>query len=282
MSNNLFKYGVPITIDNSNNTSSASNTLTLKFQTPQYLNQDLGIALVKHTCFKSWNNITSAYGNNTIGYIWNNVSYNLMLPDGDYSVSDLNMSLQLFMYSNNHYLLDQNGNPYYFISIVEQPIYYCLYVNCIIVPSVLPNGYTNPNSITLNGLTPQLIMNNTKLASMLGLSVKNYPLAQQNTNYTFAGSTTNDINIVNNVYINCSLVNLMGLSDKPSMIYSYVPNVSNGEAIEEEPKNIIYYPILGGQYNSITFTMTDNNNQPLQILDPTKSITVIIKDMRNK
>lgn len=63
----------------------------------------------------SWRNISSSLGNNTFTYYIPNssntqVAYNLTIPDGFYTVSDINTFLQAQMKLNGHYWYSNVGN----------------------------------------------------------------------------------------------------------------------------------------------------------------------------
>lgn len=86
--------------------------------------------------YYSWYSISASQRNNQFSYIWYSGSgptattVSITVPDGFYSISDLNSYLQSVMITNNHYLIDSTGNFVYFIEFEENSTYYSIQLNC--------------------------------------------------------------------------------------------------------------------------------------------------------
>lgn len=153
---------------NTNNTK--NNQMKMNFPYP-FESKDNEIALSSCFIYYSWRNITSAYANNTLSYTMpSGVSYPITIPDGYYSISDINAYIQLVMYNNGHYLLNSNGTPVYYLSLQANSVYYRTTLTSTPIPSVLPSGYTNPAGLSLSGNCPLLNVSNAAFGSLLGFS----------------------------------------------------------------------------------------------------------------
>ena len=85
-----------ILLNSSDYTANSGNTYT--YSLPQNYKSNVGdqIGVSSDSMYNSTFNITASRGNNTIQLIWNSaipVTYNLTIPDGYYSVSDINFFL---------------------------------------------------------------------------------------------------------------------------------------------------------------------------------------------
>jgi hypothetical protein len=278
--NSYFKSGLPLTIDNNNNTSTEINKLHMDFLQPIFLDDNKEIALSYSFIYNSIFNVTSQFQNNTVSYIWDSVQYDLTLPDGSYSIDTISKAIQLLMNTNNQYMVDENGDNYYFLTLQYNPIYYACELIAEPIPSVLPAGWSDPNGLIADAWfkTPQLVINNELFGDLIGYRLGTYPTAEQATTFNYIGFTDGNINTVDQVYINCNMVSLQGITAQPNMIYSFVPDVALGEPQKERPNPLLFYPISAGQYRYIEFSYVDINQRPISIKDPTKSITVIIRD----
>src|SRR5581483_8665201 len=72
--------------------------------------RDASLSVKSISIFYSWQNINSTYGNNTLSIIFptgaTTATLSITIPNGTYSVSDLNSYLQSQMIANNYYLID--------------------------------------------------------------------------------------------------------------------------------------------------------------------------------
>ena len=118
-----------ISLTPANTRNSKNNQLRMTFPFPfNSLGNEIGLSTLY--IYYSWRNITSSYGNNTLSYIWNGTNFNITIPDGFYTISDISSYLQLQMFTNNHYTLDSNGNPYYYIELSSNTVYYAVTLTC--------------------------------------------------------------------------------------------------------------------------------------------------------
>src|ERR1700749_1503148 len=66
-----------------------NNRITI--QLPQQRSfEDCEVAMQNLFVYYSWYNISAAFGNNIMSYLWGNTCYAFVLPDGIYQITDLN------------------------------------------------------------------------------------------------------------------------------------------------------------------------------------------------
>jgi hypothetical protein len=91
------------------------------------------------------------------------------------------------------------------------------------------------------------------------------------------GSYTPQIAMTNNVIVMCNLVNsTMVPSATASAIYSFAPQVTSGQQIVSIPFNLMYFPVSDGRYSEIQLRLVDDYFQPLQLIDPAITATIVI------
>ena len=77
----------------------------------------------------SWNNVSTYYNNKTFSLIFptaaTTVTYSFVLPEGFYTVNDINYCIQQTCISNGAYLIDSSANNVYFTNMAYNATYYC-------------------------------------------------------------------------------------------------------------------------------------------------------------
>src|SRR6185312_12350443 len=269
--------GSPITLSSYNTVNPANNVLNLPLSTP-YNSRNEEVCLSTLLLYYSWRNITAAYGNNTFSYIFNGVTTAVTLTDGNYSAGDMSNALQQEMQALGQYLLDSNGNPVYYLSLQTNPTYYAISIISTPVPTILPSGWSNPNSISLTGNTPQFIVNNSLFGNLIGFSIGTYPATPQTVVTQSLSNKVPVINPVTSVNLSCNLVNNTAFNSYSQSIYTFnYGNISYGQQITIQPPYPFFYRVSDSQYQNITLTFTDENNAPLQIIDPNITVTLVIR-----
>jgi hypothetical protein len=221
-----------LTIDSSQ-TKQASDDFTIHYGDPITLGENYEIALLKAYLWYSYQNITSAFGNNKLTY-YNGVSWvDIIYPNGIYSVQDINDYMQQQMLLNNDY--DTGDNSFY---VTIKANFQLLKVDLI-----LSNGYKVDFTTSL-------------LRDLLGFNsaIATTSLTAQNTADITRG--------VNSLNINCSLVNTGYLNEfQGSVIYSLSPEVAPGSLISLSPSPAIYLPINDTSIKNIRMYVTDNSGR---------------------
>lgn len=245
------------------------------------------IAVSSVSVYYSWFNISASLGNNTYQFIWTDGSgsatYTVTMPDGFYTVSELNSYLQFVCVTNGLYLVDGSGNYVYYLEFVENPSRYAVGFNSYPFPTALPAGYTNPSGLLFPAVasTPQLVIQNNDFQNIIGFTAGTYPTAIQATNYSVISSFTPQITPIQSVILACNLVNNQ-YSNPPTVIYSFSPsNTQFGSLINSAPNELAFIDIQDGIYANIDVQFLDQTFQPISLNDTNLVIILLVKETRS-
>ena len=265
-------------INQNNAVTGSPNKFSIKPPTPIFLNKKVS-SLVYLGIYYSWRNVTSRLGNNTFQYRLNDVTYDVNIPDGFYSVGDLNSYLEFVMAKNGHYLVDSDGNNVYYLSFNANLVYYQVTFSCKPIPAVLPAAHTNPKGLTLSGKTPQLIFTNDSFNKLLGINNGSYPLTSATTTtYTFNSQNIAQISPVTTVLVGCNLVYNQFNNVNRTVFYQFTPNSAYGSYMTFEPSYPVFFDSNNGYYDNIELSFYDQNGYALDILDTNVTCTILLKD----
>lgn len=239
-------------------------------------------------------NITSAYNNNKFTLVFptgsslgSYTNFNVVIPDGFYTISDLNSFIQQFCISNGLYLIDDSGNNVYYIQFAVNQTSYAIQLILFLVPRSLPTGYTAPSnwigySTYTADRTPfvQILTNN--FGDYIGFSPGPYPpTLPQLSNYSILSNKKPPIgSYVNSIIVHCSLVNNPVVSPSDILDAFQITNTTFGANINYAPSVEKYVKLSKGSYSSMVIYLTDQNNQPIYFLDPNILITLLFKSKK--
>jgi hypothetical protein len=275
------------------------NTIVYNLPYAQSLAQ-CEVALGNIYLFYSWYNIQVSFGNNTFAYLWPNgggtfTSYPVTVPDGFYSIDDLNAYFQQVQVNNGTYLINADGINVYFIGFQSNPTYYRTTLTVYPVPDTLvgPPVYTMPanypGTLPPTPTDPELVINATpfpagsntpgsySFSKTLGFLPGTYPSTTQTATYYVNGQYAPIIESTANVLIRCNLVNTNGLSNIGQCLYTLSPTVAFGDQIQEKPYFPLYMQVADGFYQQIIIQIMDENQVPLNLQDPHISLMLLIR-----
>jgi hypothetical protein len=275
---------VSIALTQSDVVSGSNNSkYNYRFPISAFFREGDQVALQTLNIYYSWPNISSTNNNNTFSYIWptgaGSVTVNITVPNGFYTIEELNAYLQSVMVANNQYLIDSSGNYVYYLQITSNSTLYSFQLNSWPVPTSLPSGYTAPvgfPAYPTTTRTPQFVIPSTNITTLLGFAAGSYPSAPQASAYSATSTQTPQISPVSSVNILCSLLN-NSLSRPVNLLYNFAPNTTYGSQIQITPPTMVYQPIQTGTYNEIGISFVDQDFQPLNILDSNISVILSIK-----
>jgi hypothetical protein len=246
--------------------------------------KDQQVALKSLSMYYSWSNITAAQNNHSLSYIWptatGTTTIDLTIPDGSYSVKDLNSYMQSQMVANGHYLVDETGNHVYYLELVTNPTYYAVQVNCFALPTSLPSDYTNPGSMSFPAEThtPQLVVPATNMRDVLGFSAGTYPIVQQTGDYSAYSSTCPQVSPTQSIIVTSNLIST-GLTNPSNILYSFSPaGVEFGSIIESKPSSPMWLDVTNGFYQAVEIQLYNQDFTPLVVQDPNLVIILGIQD----
>ena len=199
------------------------------------------IALSSLSIYYTWKNIKSSYNNNKFKISAPTLNDKFELPDGSYSVSDIQHYFE--------YILKKHGEN------IDKP-------SVLIYVNKFENRVTFKikNGNTLELLTPETM-------KLLG-STKN-KIKDKN------GENVPHLEIAEVVLVHCNIVNNNDQKDS-RVLYTFVPNKPFSSLLEISPANHIFLKSFDSEFNEIEVWFTDQNSQPLEIEDRI-NLTLIIK-----
>ena len=230
-------------MNSENSKTSKLHVLTLKLTSK--LDLKIGekfIGLSNLSIYFTWRNIKPSYNNNKFKIsapTWND---EFELPDGSYSVSDIQDYFE--------YILKKHGED------IDKPSVQ-IYVNKI------------ENRVTFkikNGYTLELLA--TETMKLLG-STENKITKDKN------GENVPHLEIAGVILVHCKIVNNDYQQDI-RLLYTFVPIKPFGSLLEISPTNDIFLRTFNSEYGEIIVWFTDQNSKPLEIEDRI-TLTMVIK-----
>ena len=297
-----------------------NSNLAYRFPTSLILEKGQKLALTSFSMYYSTFNITAAYQNNVIQYVWfDGLTYTITIPDGFYDIPSLNNYIHSVMVTNLHYCLQtSNGYYVYFLTLTENSTYYAVSLNTFGLNQTLATakGWTLPTAGTADWAIPttttQYIYPMFKILpnsfqEVVGLSAGYYPLGTAEATITtnnvsswlqpstanapygttstvsFLSTSTPQVSPVASYTITCNLINNK-YSIPNSLLYSFgIPSSATfGSYFTILPPQMSFIDILEGNYNEFVVQILDQNQRPVAIQDPTIVILLNISDPEEK
>ena len=261
-----------IVLNSSNNVGSNANTFVYNFISGNFIvTENMEICLAQSTIPYSFYNITSSQTitiNWTVGTTIN--TYSWVIAAGFYTVSDLNLALQLFSVNNGLYLVNGSTNVYY-LSLYTNTALYKNQLIAELVPTTLPSGYTQPANFVgypTTTVTPQIVLStsSSQINSILGFATGTFPSV--NTSSISVLSTITPVgSAVNSLLMTCNLCN--NPVTMPSNILSAIPIEGTfGSNLNFSPNNQQWLRMTPGRYSQMVIQLTDQSYNLLTALDP--------------
>ena len=201
------------------------------------------IALSNLSIYYTWKNIKSSYNNNKFKIsapTWND---KFELPDGSYSVSDIQDYFE--------YILKKHGEN------IDNPSVK-IYVNKI------------ENRITFrikNGYSLEFLI--TETMKLLGRTGNKITKGKN-------GETVTQLEITGVILVHCNVVNKDYQQDS-KVLYTFVPNKPFGSLLKISPTNHIFLKTFSSEFQTTEVWFIDQNSQPLQIEDRI-NLTLVIEN----
>ena len=236
-------------------------------------------------------NITAAYNNNKFTLAFPTgaaagtyTNFNVVIPDGFYTIPDLTAFMRQFAITNGLYLIDNNGAfVYYTPDFYVNQSAYSIQILLYTVPRSLPTGWTQPSnwigySTFTSDRTPHLHIPNN-ISDYLGLIPGQYPpTLPRTTSYSVLSNKRPPIaSYVNSIVVHCSLVNNPVVSPSDILDAFQIEGATFGQNINYQPSVEKFVKLTKGQYSSMIITLTDQNNNPINLLDFNILLTILFR-----
>jgi hypothetical protein len=246
---------------------------------------DHSIAVSQVNMFYSWENINGVpLQNNKFSYSYTSVgtttTYNLVIPDGIYEISDINNFLQFSMIANGTYLVNDVGQNVYYAEFILNPTLYSVQINTYPQLTILPVGWTNPSGLPLaSAVINPVITLPAKFNLIMGFPA-GYATPQPVTpNTIFSVTSTSAPQVQPNPTVFVTMSNIQNIYAIPSsIIYAITPIGDTGTQIADRPYQYSWNKLLAGTYNQLRIQLLGTDLGPIEILDPTMTIILLIQD----
>ena len=300
-----------IVMNKSNIINTGNNKIRYKFPRDQQFSAEDTLAISHFNVYYSWFNISTKYNNNSFSYMWWGTdgvldqSFDVVIPDGFYSVSTLYEYFQRTMVDNGHYLvLKETGDYMYFIELITNSTYYSVEWRLSSLSQSfdfndgagmvdIETKVHKPDALKWkipsdeDRATPQLVIpSNNNFGSLIGFNdgsiyqpvpnVDGETYKVDTDQYSFLNDVAPNMEPSSSFIITCNLVdNDLGIPN--NILYSFtIPNnITFGDLITSNT-DIIYSKIKPGLHSHIDLAIYDQNWDPLQIIDPNLLIVLSI------
>lgn len=241
------------------------------------------LSLYSFSMYNSTYNISqSIYSNSKITFTWFDGSiYNWFIPDGYYSVSDLNIWLQSQFVTNNLYFTNITGSTFYYCAVFQtNSTQYKNEIDIYYVPNSTTSGYLKPSSATWNFPATNTMVQltiNPNLLSYFGMSSRltfgNEIVVK---NYQYLSDTFPVISPVFSYYLTANII--CSSFNQVAGVFSQFPiNVAFGQLIQVNTVMDSRLDIKDGLYNELIIQLWDQNFNPLKFQDPELTLFLIVE-----
>jgi hypothetical protein len=263
----------------------------------------------------------STLNNNTFYYRWPQggvaTTYSVVIPDGLYEISTINSYLQFLMIQRGQYVYDStSATNVYFAEMVVNPSSYSVQINTYNIP-VQFNVTGTGQTITISGVNyvvpvgwiatggaylPTVTMCNpttlqyTNFYKVVGFPplwssyntgtvanpVYNYGILAGAAGLTKSAISTTAPQVQPNPTLFFAISNIDNKYSNPStIVYQLNADVAFGDLISITPPQFAFNKLLPGTYNGLRLAILGTNLQPIDILDPAMTITLVIRDKKD-
>ena len=199
------------------------------------------VALSNLSIFYTWKNVKSSYNNNKFKISAPTWSEEFKLPDGSYSVSDIQNYFEYIL--KKHSKSVDNPSIRIYVNKIENRITF-----------EIKNGYylehSTPETMKLLGSTNSKITKDKH------------------------GENVPHLEIVEVVLVHCNLVN-NDYQQNSRILYTFVPNKTFGSLLEISPPNHVFLKTFNSEFQEIKTWSTDQTSKPLEVEDKI-NVTLII------
>ena len=223
--------------------SKTSEPHILKLKLTDKLDLRIGekvITLSNLRIYYTWKNIKSSYNNNKFKISAPTWNEELTLPDGSYSMSDIQDYFECIL--KKHRENTDKPSIQIYINKTENRITFKIKKEC-----------------SLELLTKETM-------KLLGSTKNEIDENDENVPH---------LEITEVVLVHCNMVNNDYQQDS-RVLYNFVPHKSFGSLLDISPSNHIYLKTFNSEYDEIVVWLTDQNSKPLETEDRI-NLTIVIK-----
>ena len=221
-----------IFMDSENSRTSEYHVLALKLTDKLDLRRgQKTVALSNLSIYYTWKNVKSSYNNNKFKISAATWSEEFELPDGSYSVSDIQDYFEYILKKHSESV--DNPSIRMYVNRIEKRITF-----------KIKSGYY------LELLTPETM-------KLLGS-------AENKINKDKNGKNIPHLEIVEIALVHCNLVNSV-YQQNSRILYTFVPNKTYGSLLEISPTNHVFLKTFNSEFQEIKICFTDQTSKPLEV-----------------
>lgn len=230
----------------------------------------------------SWYNVSYFYQNTKFNLIFptgaTTATVNVTIPDGFYTVPQIQSYIEQVCIINNYYLINTAGNYVYYVALAYNIAAYKVQLVSSLVPTTLPVGWTNPGW-TLPTVTrcPQFQVLDNYFGKLIGFNIGTYP-PTTTANYNKVSDYTPLGSNVNSVILRCNLVSNPVCMPSDILDSFAISNATFGSNINYEASFQKWVRLSPGVFQNLSITLQDEQFNDIKILDPNSVITLIIRN----
>ena len=277
------------------NSSNVANSTTKSVYTYNFLgggftvNKHMKLCVSEIILPYSWFNINTQVYNNASYQISLSTGTNILaspqtitMPNGSYSITDIENYLQLWCLQNNFYKTNTTtGLIYYYVVWALDLAFYAYQILCLPVETSAQAGWTYPASFPYPSVayTPQITISSTNnFLRIVGFSAGSYPCSATTIVLSSVISNiTPNFSPVNSLVVRCSLVN--NNTGFPTDVLDVMPiNATFGSNINYLPSFEKFVRLSEGKYTSFSITFQDQNLNTIYMNDSNITISLILQD----
>ncbi len=243
------------------------------------------LSLYSFSMYNSFYNISQTqYQNTSIQFTWfNGDVYNWTIPDGYYSLSDLNLWLQQQFILNKLYCVNSNNSQnIYFVQFQTNSVLYKAQIDIYFMPSSVNAtlyGYQKPEGALWNFPSVNTMVRitiNDNLKTYFGTSQTTFGNISPAQNMNYLSDVTPSISRVFSIYLGCNLI-VSEFNQIANLMAQFPISSSYGNLIKIESSIDALISIKEGIYSEITITLWDQENRPLVFIDTEMTLFLIIQ-----
>ena len=276
-----------IVINSSNYVQGSGNRFVYTLPSSVKLTTKSKVGVAAISVYNSTFNISAARGNNTLAFDFHaasTITKTYTIPDGYYSVSDLNYFLQSKMFADNLYVFSNNGaNVVYFFEIVLNSVQYSTQLNSYYLPQTgeaVTLGYTKPSGASwafpVANRAPQLTFN-AAFGSLIGFNAQQFPASVFSTNQSKISEKSPNISPIDSYNLTCNLINSR-YSIPNNVFFSLPLTGSLGQLITFNSSNLVMNDIAPNVYSNIVIQFFDQLFNKFDMRDVEIVISIVIDD----
>lgn len=269
---------------NSSNYDTSKKQFSYKLTIPQrFENKRVGLAYC--SIYKQWDNISSSYGNNKFTITWiDNSTWNFTIPDGNYSIAQINEYISYVLYQNKLYCTNTSNSTQASVNleIVVNPTLYGSQINAYPIltsANATASGLAVPSgaswSFPTTAKCPSITFT-SGFGSLFGFSAGTY--GGGSASQSFNSNLCPQIALVNSLILRTNLINNQIIT--PNDVLGAMPlDGEYGSLLKFQNSMILYSNISSNNFSEIIVYFSDQNLNKLSIKDTEVCIVLSIVDL---